>query len=789
MRRFLHELRERPVWQVAGVYLGFSWIVLQVIDVLAQNLDLPPSLFPSALILLAVGLLIVLTTSVVQRRTSESGELASRLGTVFTWRNALLAGVVAFAAWGVVSATLLLRDEEDGPGAETAETTDGSDPANTLVVLPFSFQGREDYAYLGHGFVDLLSTKLDGAGVLRAVDPRAILSLVAGREEATRGPAEAARTAESFGARLFVLGSIIEVGDELTINAALYDRQLGLEPVLEADARGETAEVFDSVDRLAAQLLGGIGTGPAVRVRQVAAVSTGSLPALRAYLEGERAYRLGQYREAVASFQRAVELDPGYALAYYRLSIVAEFSTLSELAQTSAELAVEHADRLSARDRSLLEAFLLWRRGSHSDAEQLYRGLVRTYPDEVEAWFELGEVLMHGNPLHGRSFTEAWDAFRRVLELDSQNTAAMYHLARIASVTGRYEELDSLVALHNRLNPGGDRELEVTALRAFARPDPDSQAAILARLSAGTDVGVALAGWDVATWTEDAEGARQVIRVLTDDTRPVEVRTLGHAWLAQVELASGKVGAARAELDRMAALDSVSALEYRALLAAHPLLETTADELREIARDLEALDAGRVPPSRNPSINFSVHDGLHGLLRVYLLGITYAQLGESALTRRYARETETTELGAEEGTMAVDLGASVRSQLAWREGRLEDALGEMEATSRELWYIGTLSSPFYGQPLERYLRGELLYRLGRFEEARPWFANISQIAPYELAFRPLAYERLAHIHERLGEPAVAVDYYRKLTELWRNADPVLQPRVAEAARRLDVLSR
>jgi tetratricopeptide (TPR) repeat protein len=416
-RRFLAELKERPVWQVAGLYLGFSWIVMQVIDVLAQNLDIPPSLFPSALVLLAIGFVVVLITSIVQRGveasagTQESaGSQPAGLKRVFTWRNAITAGVVVFAAWGAVSAVLWLRE---GSGSTEPGISSGTANANSLVVLPFTYQGDEDHRYLGGGIVDLLSTKLDGAGDLRAVDPRAVLSFSAEQGGRALGPSEASAAAANFGAGLFVLGNIVEVGDRLTLNASLYEAAAGLTPVVEASATGDAEAVFESVDELAAQLLAGIGTGPAARVQQLAAGNTASLQALRAYLEGEQAYRRGQYREAVESFQRAVEIDSEYALAYYRLSMVAEFSTMGELAQETAELAVRHADRLSKRDRDLLEALLAWRRGAHAEAEELYRGLVRAYPDEVEAWFELGEVLMHGNPLHGRSFAEAWDAFSR----------------------------------------------------------------------------------------------------------------------------------------------------------------------------------------------------------------------------------------------------------------------------------------------------------------------------------------------------------------------------------------
>lgn len=783
--RFRSELKNRPTWQVGGLYLGFSWIVLQVIDVLAQNLDLPSSLFPLALALLATGLPIVLITSVVQRVSSTGeGTRFGRLNRVFTWRNAMAGGLIAFAAWGVYSAGSIILGLGGSVGSGS---TEGTLPERTLAVLPFTFRGNPELAYLGDGLVELLSTKMDGAGDLRAVDPRAILSLTAAGGGPRLSPSQASDFSDGIGAGLFVLGSIIEVGDRLTISATLYEQGPSPQPLTEASETGEATAIFESIDGLAAQLLGGLADGPAARVQQVAAVSTGSLPALRAYLEGEQAYRLGLYREAVAAFQQAVALDSAYAVAYYRLSVVAEFSTLSTLAQESAELAFRNAARLSERDRGLLEAFLAWRRGAHAEAESLYRSMVRAYPDEVEAWFELGEVLIHGNPLHGRSFAEAWEPFQRALELDPANTAAMYHLARIASVTGRFTELDSLTESHNRLNPGGDRELEVRALHAFSRPQPSAQTELLELLRTGSDVGVALAGWDAATWTEDVDGARQVVTVLADRSRPTEVRTLAHAWLAQLELAAGRPSQARHHLEEMRVLDAVAALEYRALLSANPLMQPTPSELVELAAELEALDAESVPPSRNPSIFYSVHDRIHPLLRTYLLGVVHAQLGASQTAQQYAQATAATPTGPAEGSLPRDLGASVRAQILAQAGEPAEALGVLEGIARELWYIGTLSSPFYGQVYERFLRGELLFEVGRLEEAVPWFSTLSQIAPYELAYRALAYERLGQIHEALGNPVEAMEYHRKFVTLWRDADPALRPRVEEAQSRIGAL--
>jgi urea transporter len=56
MKNLLRETHRRSVWQVLAVYVGVSWAVLQVVDVLTQNMGLPTWVFPFALVLLLIGL-------------------------------------------------------------------------------------------------------------------------------------------------------------------------------------------------------------------------------------------------------------------------------------------------------------------------------------------------------------------------------------------------------------------------------------------------------------------------------------------------------------------------------------------------------------------------------------------------------------------------------------------------------------------------------------------------------------------------------------------------------------
>jgi len=49
---------------------------------------------------------------------------------------------------------------------------------------------------------------------------------------------------------------------------------------------------------------------------------------------------------------------------------------------------------------------------------------------------------------------------------------------------------------------------------------------------------------------------------------------------------------------------------------------------------------------------------------------------------------------------------------------------------------------------------------------------------------PAIRERLGQLYESMGKTDKAAENYRAFIQLWKNADPELQPRVADARRRL-----
>jgi class 3 adenylate cyclase/tetratricopeptide (TPR) repeat protein len=686
-----------------------------------------------------------------------------------TYRRAgLIVGALALLFLGLAAVRYGWFDVGAGPRAAVS--------SSVIATMPFTVRGSEDIAYLGEGMVNLLGTKLDGAGALRSVDSRALLGAINRNSEGELEPERAAEMAGSFGAGLYVLGEIIEAGDRLRIDATLY-RTDTAEAMAEASAEGAADDVFSLVDEIAAGILGNMDGAPGARVERIAAVTTSSLPALKAYLVGERAFRVGQYSAAVEAFQQAVTEDSLFALAYYRLAAAAEYASFrSDIALRAAENASRYSDRLSARDRALLDASLVIRQGRAEEAERLLRSYLGDYPDDVQAWFDLGEVLFHLSPLRGRSAAEGREPFGRVLGYEPDNASAMLHLIRLEAGDDQIAAMDSLVDRYMKIAGQGERALEVLAIQAFVHDDDEQQAEVLSALREAPGVTLILAVGNGCLYGGGPDDWERLVRLMIEPSHSNEIRGQGQLWLGSVLLAKGRWQEARRELDRARGL-AAPALEtyYRSMFSLMPFVPASDEEIAALLDE-----AGGLPDNAVGDFDPTAdHLGVESFVRSYLTGLLASRLGRPEIVRASIAELQRLENPPDAETLGADLARAVEGYDASRQGDFDAAVEHYATMEMHVAYPITWASELYTLAYPRFFRAIALQKTGRGEEAIRWYDTLES-SPYELILRAPAHLRRAEIYEESGDRARAVEHYRAFVELWKDADPELQPIVDEA---------
>ncbi len=743
VRDFAVELRRRHVFRAAAFYAAAAFVALQLADIVFPTLNLPDSATRLVLAIAILGFPLALILAWVYERGAEGG---------------------------------LVVTEKRSEAPELSP--------HLIAVVPFLVHGNRELGYLSEGVVDLLTSKLRCAGDLRCVDPHALLSLQARAADRALDLDRARFLARTLGAGLFVFGNVVEAGGRLHIDASMY--RTGQEPglVTRSSVEGPASQLFEIMDDLARELLADLATGPAARLARLAATTTSSFLALKDYLMGESQMRAMRRAPAADAYERAVEKDPTFALAWYRLGVAALWSGQLELARDATEQAVSHGERLSPHNRQLLEAFRAFLTGDAPEAERLYRGIVGRQPEDVEAWYQLSEVLFHYGPRCGGSIVESRWAWERVVALEPDHVSALCHLAVIAASEDRHDEVEALVDRALQISPHGDAVTWMVALRAWELDDRAAQKEALERLTKASDFAATRATWYVALPARRLEGPFALARSLTAPSRSEEVRALGHTWLAHLELARGRWSAARERLSQIEALHPSSAIAYRALMSLSPFLGSSASELAELRRAVTAWNPHDVPRAITPGSYFAIHDNLYPQLRAYLLGVLAARLGDEDAVRRQVDELDGLGGRPEAAELAHDQARSIEAQLALNAGRRSEAIEALEGARLGGLFELTIASPFFSQAYERYLRADLLAAEGRHQEALRWYSGFAEHSIYDLIFLAPSHLRRAEIHERLGQAERAAHHYRQFIELWRECDSELRPQADAAESRL-----
>jgi TolB-like protein len=320
------------------------------------------------------------------------------------------------------------------------QTTDPSGGSRVVAVLPFRVTAADSsLAFLREGMVDLLAVRLSGTGYLRTVDPQTLLGAWAragGTSQHDLDRSRALELARRFGAGWLLQGSVTGTSRRVVLSATLVDSS-GQERV-QASLDGPYDSLVGVVDRLAAQLLALSAGEPR---QHLAALTTTTLSALRAYLEGRASYRRGSFGKAVTEFALATQLDSTFALAGLGRTEAAKWDQDRQPDRPGSLLAWRNRARLSERDKAFLYAIVGPRFPRVSSVRQLLRtaeNKVAAAPDSPEAWASLGDFLYHYGAELGLVDADqrSLRAYETALTFDSLYAPALEHLGPLYAKTG-----------------------------------------------------------------------------------------------------------------------------------------------------------------------------------------------------------------------------------------------------------------------------------------------------------------------------------------------------------------
>jgi hypothetical protein len=626
--------------------------------------------------------------------------------------------------------------------------------SNLVAVAPFDVLAAD--AGLWHeGLVDLLSRKLDGAGPLRTVSPTVVMSRWRGRADRV----SAAQLGRGTGARLAVFGQVVGTGgDSVRLTASLLDVRSATVVGHEIDVRDAGGRIDRVADSLTVALLRELGhTRPIGAVRFNSLGST-SVPALKAFLQGEQFFRRLAWDSALAYYRIAIAHDSSFVLALRRVWLAQWYS-----GENPDSLALAYARRagglnhgLAPRESLLVAADSLWGVSLYwrlNLPEWPYRLRIlatleeaaRRYPDDPEIWFELGEARYHKGSELGYTFRRMLDAFDRVIAADSGFAPGyVTHNIELALALGDTAAVRRFEAGYRALPATARADRLITLLPRRLDPQQARSSQLermLDTLSAG-DLGEL-----VSLFTRSPDSAETAIRL---------ARRL----------------AGRKGLEAQGPL--VRALAYRGHLREAYALAGT-DLPSGLLADF--LLFGVAPPDTARA----------GLARA-LSGRRWGDLFVLGVLPWWANRRDTASLGRITRyslagfDSATPPGYLTRYWKGWwgclagaGSAHLAVVRADTVDALRRFAALGDSSCPIL---YVRLPQAELLAARARYREAAVLLEPDYLDAPVPReVYRYLVRARVA---ERLGERDQAIRAYASVVRLWRNADPELQPYVREA---------
>jgi tetratricopeptide (TPR) repeat protein len=354
--------------------------------------------------------------------------------------------VLAFIVAGAIAWRFLLRK---GPPAKIE---------NSIAVISFTnLTGEKDLDHWTRGIPELFITNLGNTGYFQVTTwerMRDILKQMGKKDVDNIDSDLGFELCRRAGIESLVTGTLTKAGDTFALDVRVLDAETKeLRKSAASRGKGEESILSTQVDELSRAIAEGLGT-PKEKIDQAqfqaAQMTTASPEAWRLFIIGtERSENLDMDK-AAEYFERAIKIDPSFAMAYHELGMA--YLTIGKpvAAREVYAKAMELSGRASEKDRLTIEA-------SHAQyverdvkrATAIREELVRRYPDDKWMHFWLGFIYYQQNRP-----TDAARAFEKCLELDPEFGIAANHLGLTFLELAEFEKALEATKRYIAIAPG-----------------------------------------------------------------------------------------------------------------------------------------------------------------------------------------------------------------------------------------------------------------------------------------------------------------------------------------------
>jgi TolB-like protein/Flp pilus assembly protein TadD len=311
---FFAELKRRNVYKVAVAYAVIAWLLIQAGSILFPTFEAPGWVMKAFISAIALGFPVALILAWAFELTPEGVKRTEEVP-----RGQSIARSTGrkldFAIIGVLAlAVALLVFDRFRPKSQTHPSGIAD---KSIAVLPFENLSRDpDNAYFATGVQDEILTRLAKVSELKVISRTST-------QRYQSKPGNLREIAQELGVAHILEGSVQRAADSVRVNVQLIKADTDAHLWAETYDR-KLAEIFQVQSDIALQVASALEAKLTGREkREIGTVGTTNQQAYEAYLRGlvlDTSQSWEETEESLASFRRAVELDPDFALAWAALA-------------------------------------------------------------------------------------------------------------------------------------------------------------------------------------------------------------------------------------------------------------------------------------------------------------------------------------------------------------------------------------------------------------------------------------------------------------------------------------